>query len=450
AVTEDLRSIIEELSGRSFDRFFDQWLYHGGYPQLKVSYSWSETDKLAKITVEQTQAGDEGATVFHLPTQIRFSWAGRSLDRDIVIDGDRHDFYFALSTEPNTVRFDPDLTLLANVTFDKPKPMLYAQLADTSDVVGRALAVEALKSKKDKKTIARLQDALNNDPFYGVRCDASRALQEIHTDEAFDALAGSLAQSDARVRLQVVRDIGRFYRPEVTGLMEQVFASEKNPGILATAIDMMGRYHGPQTQRLVRTYLQSTSYRNELAGAAIGAIRTLDDASFIDDLTEVLRTGKDRFPSRSFATGLDALAYIARNEQDRTAVREFLAGYVNDPKRTIQGGAIAALGTLGDPKAISIVETFADRDVRDPLQRRAQRALETLREKKELVPEEVVELRKTMAELKKETDKLRQDLDDLKKQAEAKADAEPSAEDEGETAAEDSAPPVSTAGPAIR
>ena len=109
AVTEDLRSIIEELSGRPFERFFDQWLYHGGYPQLKVSYSWSEADKLAKITVEQTQARDENATVFHLRTQVRFSWSGRSLDRDIVIDSDRHDFYFALSAEPNVVRFDPDL-----------------------------------------------------------------------------------------------------------------------------------------------------------------------------------------------------------------------------------------------------------------------------------------------------------------------------------------------------
>jgi aminopeptidase N len=434
-VTEDLRSIIEELSGRSFDRFFDQWLYQGGYPKLKVSYSWSEADKLARITVEQTQARGEGATVFHLPTRVRFSWTDRSVDRDILIDGDRHDFYFALHAEPDVVRFDPELTLLADVTFDKPKPMLYAQLADTSDVVGRALAIKALQSKKDKKTVACLQHALNDDPFHGVRCDASAALQEMRTDEAFDALTDSLAQSDARVRLQVIRDIGRFYRPEVPALMEQVLASEKNPGILAAAIESMGRYHGPQTQRLVRTYLQSTSYRNELAVAAIGAIRRLDDASLIEALTEVLRSGKDRFPSRSFATGLEALAHIARQEDDRTAVREFLAGYVNDPRSVIRSGAIGALGTLGDPKAIPIVETFAGRDTRDPLHRRAQLSLEALREKRELVPEEVVELRSAVAELKKETDKLRQDLDDMKKQAEAKA--KPPADNAADAAVED-------------
>lgn len=437
AVTEDLRSIIEELSGRSFDRFFDQWLYHGGYPQLKVSHSWSEADKLAKITVEQTQAGAEGATIFHLPTQVRFSWSGRSVERDIVIDSDRHDFYFALQNEPNVVRFDPDLTLLADVTFDKPKNMLYAQLADTSDVVGRLLAVAALREKTDKKTVERLKDALSHDPFYGVRREAASALQEIHTDEAFDALADSVDQSDARVRLQVVRDLGRFYRPEVPALMQKVLTEEENPEILAAAIDSMGRYHGPPTEQLLRRYLRSTSYRNELASAAIGAVRALDDASFIDELMAALRAGKDRFTSRGFATGLDTLAHIARDEEDRTTVREFLAGYVNDPKRAIQSGAIGALGTLGDPKAISVVETFAGRETRDGLQRRAERALEQLRRRQELVPEEVVALREAVAELKQETDKLKQDLEDLKKQTDAKAEAEPSAEDSTEAALQD-------------
>jgi aminopeptidase N len=33
-VTEDFNRVIEELSGRGFDQFFDQWVYHGGQPEL--------------------------------------------------------------------------------------------------------------------------------------------------------------------------------------------------------------------------------------------------------------------------------------------------------------------------------------------------------------------------------------------------------------------------------
>ena len=39
-VTDDLRQVIEDISGQPFDRFFDQWVYHARHPDLKVSYKW--------------------------------------------------------------------------------------------------------------------------------------------------------------------------------------------------------------------------------------------------------------------------------------------------------------------------------------------------------------------------------------------------------------------------
>ena len=35
-VTEDFQAVLEELSGLSLDQFFDQWVYHAGYPELSV------------------------------------------------------------------------------------------------------------------------------------------------------------------------------------------------------------------------------------------------------------------------------------------------------------------------------------------------------------------------------------------------------------------------------
>ena len=37
--TDDLQQALEDVSGLSFDQFFDQWVYHGGFPELKVDYS---------------------------------------------------------------------------------------------------------------------------------------------------------------------------------------------------------------------------------------------------------------------------------------------------------------------------------------------------------------------------------------------------------------------------
>jgi len=442
-VTEDFRSVIEELTGRSFDRFFDQWIYHSRHPDLTVSYKWSQKDKLAKVSVRQTHEVDEDVMLFHFRTKVRFVIDDEAIDREIVVDSAEHDFYFALRKEPAVVRFDPEYGLLAKIKFEKPTAMLYAQLENEDDVIGRLRAIEALKKKEDKKTIAKLKDVLNNDPFHGVRKEASGALREIHTDEAFTALAESMKQSDARVRLQVVRDIARFYRPESLRLTKQVLRKEKNPAILAEAIRNLGRHHDKGTRRLLMRYLRSRSYRNSLADAAVRAIRTLDDASFIGQLHRILREREHEFTSGDFSGGLDALAHISRDEDNKTEVRNFLAGYVNHPKSRIKAGAIRALGTLGDPKAIPIVETFSGDDPRDWVQRSAKRALETLREQKKLVPEEIIELRRTVDELKKETEKLRNDLEDIedrldaeKEDAQKEGDAEASQSEQAVTSDE--------------
>ncbi len=419
-VTEDLRSVIEELTGRSFDRFFDQWLYHARHPDLTVNYNWSEKEKLAKVSVQQTHTVNDNVMLFHFRTKVRFIFEEGFVDRDIFVNSPQHDFYFPLEKQPKIVRFDPEYSLLADITFQKPTAMLYAQLDNETDVIGRLLAIEALKKKKDKKTVAKLKDALNNDPFYGVRVEACAALRGMRTDEAFEALAESVHQPDARVRQGVVGNIGGFYRPESLTLTNQVLKSEKNPEILSAAIRNLGRYHREDTRQLLLSYLESESYRNRLAAAAVGAIRMLDDSSFITPLKRTLRRREKELTSSSFADALDTLAHIARNEENKTKVRKFLAAYVNDKRDRVQAGAIRALGTLGDPKAIPIVESFSGDDPDDRIQRTAKDALKKLQEQKQLVPAEIIYLRETLNELKKETEKLKNELEDLKKRLDAK------------------------------
>ena len=419
-VTEDFRSVIEELTGRSYDRFFDQWIYHGRHPDLKVSYSWSEKDKLAKISVEQTQEVTEKIMLFHFRTKVRFMIGDEPVDREIVIDGKQHDFYFRLPDEPKIVRFDPDYGLLANIKFDKPTAMLYEQLENHDDVIGQLRAIEALKKMKDKKTVDKLKDVLNNDPSYAVRRNASSALREIHTNQAFEALVDSLVQADARVRRQVVTNISRFYRSETLTLIKRTLKNEKNPAILVVAIRNLGLYHHKSTRRLLLKYLQSVSFRNELAAAAIEGIRMQDEPFFIVPLQRVLDEREMDFHSWSFARGLSTLAHISRNEDDKTKVRNFLAGYVNHPKSRIQAGAIGALGTLGDLKAIPIIETFSSNEPDNSIERAAERALKQLRQQKQLVPDEIIRLRETVEQFRKETDKLKNDLDDIKKRLDAK------------------------------
>jgi aminopeptidase N len=418
-VTEDLRAAIEECTGRSYDQFFDQWVYHSHHPELDASYSWDEKTKFAKISIRQVQKVDDNILLFNTPLTIRFKGAFGTTNQTVQVTKKDEEFSFALESAPQIVRLDPDCALLAKLSFPIPDGMLTAQLADKDDVVGRLLAIEQLSNKKDKETIAKLNQALNNDPFYGVRLEASKALRSIHSDETLEALLASTKQSDARVRRQVVGDLGGFYRDTACESARKALEAEKNPDILASAIRSLGAYSKPETRDALLKYLDSESFRNELASAAVEAMRAQDDPAYIAPLLASLQKRESAYTSRGFAQTLGTLASLARNEEKKDAMREFLTGYVNSKKRSVQLASINALGTLGDPKAIAVLETFATASKEGRERAAATRAIADLRAARKPV-DDFKNLRQEVLDLQKSTRELRKELDELKKKADTK------------------------------
>ncbi len=444
-VTDDLRQVIEEQSGRPFDRFFDQWVYHARHPDVKVSYRWLGKEKLAKVTVAQTQKVDNDVLLFHFPTELRFVMDdGEVISHPIDVTETEQDYYVSLPEQPAIVRFDPEYTVLSDVTFDKPEAMLFAQLENRDDVIGRLLAVAALSQRSSQKAIEHLTQALQKDPFFGVRMAASKGLAKIHSDVAFEALRASRQQDDARVRRQVVSDLCGFFRPETLDIIEEVTQSELNPAIVASAIERLGRFHGKRSRKLLKKFLDSTSFRNELADAAISAIRQQNDVAYRKPLMATLKKRESHFTSQGFGRGLTTLAHIARDEESKDQVREYLTGHLNHAKPAIRRSAISALGTLQDAKSIPVLESLSNGNSDDRTSRAAEDALNTLRANKPAVPAELVELRKVVAEIKKSNEELRKDIDDLKNRGRAMNDKKRESGEEDEDGEGDSADTKST------
>ena len=404
--------MIEELSGRSFDQFFDQWVYHAHFPEIEAAYSWDQKSKLAKLSIKQVQKLSENVLLFNFPLTVRFKGKSGTTDRTIVVKEKEEDFYFALAEAPEIVRIDPEYALLSKVNFKLPNAMLYAQLADKEDMVGRLMAIEQLAEKKDQETVKKLKHALENDPFYGVRIEAAKALQTIHSDEALEALLAS-KPSDARVRNQVAASIGGFFATNAFARATDSIATEKNPEIRAHWIRALGNRPGDQTRSILVGLLEAESYRNTLADAAISAMRTQDDPYYIRPLQAALQKREAEFTTRGFAAGLDALASLSRNEKERDAVRDYLTGYVNHQRKGIQLGAIAALGTLEDPKANAILATFTSGTKESDERKAAEKALRAIRaadnpsDNLKGLREEILDLKKESRETKRELEALR-------------------------------------------
>lgn len=412
-VTEDLRKVFEEMSGLPLDRFFDQWLYHARFPDLTIDYKWLPEEKLARVEVKQTHQVDDDVLLFAFPTKLRFVFdEGESIETPVQIERPVHEFFVPMDKQPDLVRFDPDLTVLANVQFRKTDAMLMKQMEQSSDMIGRLLAVEALGERKTAAAIERLGQALREDSFFGVRVRSAESLAKIGTEAALKQLVTSVQQQDARVRREVVRGIAGFYRPEAREKLEEILASESNPMIRGDVLQGLAKFQQPETRRHIVAGLRDVSFRSEELDAAVSAISAQNDPSYQRALTRMLETRGAELSSDSLGKSLVALATIGRFAPNKGHARELITSYVHDPRRRVQTSALSALGKLGDPLSAPLLRSYAEQQAGEAVSQAARSALSALEEQKPLTPAEVSELRQLVRDLQEGqrqlSDKLKQ------------------------------------------
>ena len=421
-VTHDLIEVFEEVSGRSFDEFFDQWVYHGGEPVLKIGYAWDQKRKQVKLSIAQTQKLSERVLLFDFPLPIRITdEKGEVHDFTVRVHEASEDFFFSLPEKPKIVRIDPDLTVLAKVEFTPPNPLLFAQLANPDDMLGRLFAVRALGGKKDARSREAMAKVLQEDPFYGVRIEAAKALAKTHTPEALAILSESVDQDDARVRQEVVRSLGKFYRESALARLKEIAAAEKNPDIVATALGSLGKFPKDAARPALVAALDRESYRHRISSAAIGALKQQADPEVVPVVKAHLEAEEDRFPSRDFGRALGSLAALARyqDRDEREETRQFIAGFLEHPKAFIRRDAIHALGALEDPRSLAALQSFVAAADQESLEyRAAESAIEKLNGEKKQA-DEVRDLRKELLDLQKEFGALKKKLETEEKQEEA-------------------------------
>ena len=416
-VTEDLLQAFEEVTGRSLDRFFDQWLYHGGNPALKADYAWDARAKIARVSLRQTQPVNDEVLDFQFPLTLRFQGAFGTVDKVVQVDGRTADFEFAFPSAPTVVRLDPEVSLLASIDFTPPRALTVAQLADKSDPLGRINAIERLAREKSPDTVALLRDVLNEDDRWFVRVEAAKALGRIGTDGAFDALRASLAQKEARARKAVVEAIADFTTPTALTALTNIVSTEKNPDIIGSALGGLANHPTDASRQILIAQLDSRSVNEHVFDSAVAAMRQLDDPAFIAPLRAALDRREADLVGRGLTAALNTLGYLARNETDKTAVRQVLLAKTRHLREAVALGAINGLGQLKDPAARSTLAAMAVSARNDRFQNAAEAALKALDQDARpasAIPDlrqDMLELQKTNRELREELDRLKQRLD---------------------------------------
>jgi aminopeptidase N len=331
----------------------------------------------------------------------------------------QEEFYFPLKNAPESVRINPDLSLLAKISFKPPKEMVFRQLADNSDIIGQLLALDQLAEKPNQEAVSNIRTALQNAKHHAVRARAAEVLQQAKSVEALNVLVESRKQPDARVRNAVARSLGGWFNPVAKQALEQMLSSEKNPAIQATILRGLGVYQTDEVRGLLLEHLKKPSYKDRVSEAAVAALRTRDDPSVVPALADWILARAATLPAPVWVASMDSLAFLQRNESDKNRVRELLLSYVNHPREKVRLGAITALGTLEDPRAVSVLETYAQASAYRSEKDAAAKALEKIRSARK-PGDELKDLRNEVMRLQESGRELKKELETLRKKTEAK------------------------------
>ena len=108
--TVDLLRAIETATGYNLLFLFDQYVFRGGHPDYKISYSWDNDNNLAKLTVTQTQAKEEDGNIkdiFDLKIPIGFGYEKSPTKIfTLRLHEKQQTFYFPLETQADYISFD--------------------------------------------------------------------------------------------------------------------------------------------------------------------------------------------------------------------------------------------------------------------------------------------------------------------------------------------------------
>ena len=97
AGTDSLLAVCEEITGKDFDLFFDQWIRRGGWPIYQITVANPEEPDVLQITIEQMQPTEYG-TFTNVPLELSFVTPQGIVNRLYRIDSVKETFEVNISS----------------------------------------------------------------------------------------------------------------------------------------------------------------------------------------------------------------------------------------------------------------------------------------------------------------------------------------------------------------
>ncbi len=399
-VTQDLINAIEEATGKNVDKFFDQWIFGAGHPELKANYFWDEKIKEAVVRIAQIQKADDQTPLFSLPLTIRFETKNGEKDFQETFEEKQKQFRYKLPSEPLDIRIDPENILLKVLTLQKPKGMWLYQLANDQNVIGKISAIQELAKIGNEECVRAMEYCYKREKFWGLHAEIAAALGTIKSKAAFNLLAEMAKAKNPKARRAVAAALGEYRDDAAFGVLKNMFLDKESYYSPAIAARSIGKTDAKDALQFLKKRISIESWNDVIKTGVLAGMAETKSEESVHILMDNAQYGS------SSQARLSAIRLLGTAGQGKKGVLELLIKCAQEKSSMVQLAATFSLGELGDEQAIEQLKemTKGHRDGR--VKRQAQEAIRKIYPWLE-TDLESSEMRERYEKLKKEAEKKR-------------------------------------------
>lgn len=278
--SEDLLVAFHETLGYSLDWFWEQWVYRGGEPAYKVSYTNTpggiifhvdqvhETSEVVGLPgagrtdnashdpfVPKMDSGYRQQGMYKMPIWFEVHYTdGSSERRQVWIENQHHEVMIpvAKGRQVDYVLFDPNSEVLKSVTFTKPLDMLKSQALKAKHMIDRYDAVLAMRNYPLEQKREVLQQTYKKEAFHAVKGEIINQLIDDDDTKSRELVKSAISDKDVQVRKAVLNHTKKI--PDGLAVEYEKFLTDPSYEVITNALEMLSEQFPANTTR----YLELT------------------------------------------------------------------------------------------------------------------------------------------------------------------------------------------------
>lgn len=353
AETNDFKIAIEEVTGYNLQWFFDEWLYHAGYPDFLIQTSWDQRTQSVNVIVKQQQRIDSLTPVFRMPVDIEVWVHDVPETYHVEITKQVENFSFPAYQQPQLVIFDKGGQLLKRETFIKSRDEWLYQLQHAEDGIDRLAAIDELQWTVDSGMVRNvLEHMMMDDNYPQVRRDATWAIGDVKSADESDALIKAYGDREAVVRAASVTSLGRYKGEKITTLLHHAFEKDSSYVVAAAALRSLVSADSVHRKEYLKEGLRRDSYNENIRSVALQCFSDIGDKEALDTVVSYTRYGVDR---NIRVQAIRSLGAIWGNRED---VVQYLFRYLTDPSYFVRRSTLDVLGKIENKLVLDRLRQF--------------------------------------------------------------------------------------------